>query len=166
MMVVHGTKKFLDRVGRPTADPDTPSSGRLGSWYATVLFWKPHVALLVNEPTFLPVLMPFAPAATFLDRLPATLHTVLRAHQVPGAFIDQELEAMRELRLAKTNSRRVLGMMNEFAFLADAHRSASDRDGQYLTLSIELAHTPCGPLYKTHTFPDRALHALTDDEHP
>jgi hypothetical protein len=29
-------------------------------------------------------------------------------------------------------------------------------------LSVELAHTPCGPLYKTHTFPDRALHALAE----
>lgn len=31
---------------------------------ATALFWKPQVALLVNEPTLLPVLMPLAPAAT------------------------------------------------------------------------------------------------------
>jgi hypothetical protein len=30
----------------------------LGSWYATVLLWKPQVALLVNEKTLLPVLMP------------------------------------------------------------------------------------------------------------
>jgi hypothetical protein len=163
MVVVHGTKKFLDRVGRPSVEADTASSGRLGSWYATVLFWKPQVALLVNEPTFVPVLMPFAPAATFLDRLPATLHTVLRAHQLPAAFIDQEVEEMGALRLAKTNSRRVLGVMNEFAYLADVRRGVGRSDGQYLALSLELAHTPCGPLYKTHTFPDRALHALADD---
>jgi uncharacterized protein DUF6933 len=166
MVVVHGTKKFLDRVGRPTADPDTPSTGRLGSWYATILFWKPQVALLVNEPTFLPVVMPFAPAATFLDRVPATLHTVFRAHQLPRAFIDHELDDMGELRLAKTNSRRVLGVMNEFAFLADVRRSGGHRTDQYLALSIELAHTPCGPLYKTHIFPDQALHALTYEERP
>jgi hypothetical protein len=38
----------------------------LGSWYATVLLWKPQVALLVNEKTLLPVLMPLAPAKDLL----------------------------------------------------------------------------------------------------
>jgi hypothetical protein len=161
-VVVHGTKKFLDRVGPPVVAPDTASTGRLGSWYATVLFWKPQVALLVNEPTFLPVVMRFAPAATLLDRFRATLHTVLRAHALPAAFIEEEVHEMGVLRLAKTDSRRVLGVMNEFAFLADVRHGGGHGDGQYLALSVELAHTPCGPLYKTHTFPDRALHALAE----
>jgi hypothetical protein len=45
------TKKFLDRVGRPTASPGDPSTTALGSWYATVLPWRPQVALFVNEMT-------------------------------------------------------------------------------------------------------------------
>jgi len=48
-----------------------------------VLFWKPQVALLVNETTLLPVLTKFAPAATLLDRVPTVVAVHLHAHGVP-----------------------------------------------------------------------------------
>jgi len=49
VFVVHGTKKLRDRVKRPTAEPVERSTTALGSWYATALFWKPHVALGEGE---------------------------------------------------------------------------------------------------------------------
>lgn len=162
MIVVHGTKKFLDRVGRPTAGPDEPSTTALGSWYATVLFWKPQVALFVSETTLLPLLMPFAPAVTVLARFPATLERVLVAHGVDPRFVDAELAAMTEQRVAKTANRSVLGTMNEFSYLADAHRAGGSAVDLH-SLSLELAGTPCGPLYTTHGFPDRALAVVVAD---
>ena len=63
MIVVHGTKKFLDRVGIPDPTPGQ-STSILGTWYATVLFARPQIALFVNERTLLPVLTPMAPAGT------------------------------------------------------------------------------------------------------
>ena len=48
VIVVRGTKKFLDRVGRP-APGEVASSGVLGDWYANPLFWRPQVAMFVNE---------------------------------------------------------------------------------------------------------------------
>lgn len=67
MFHLHCTKKLLDRI-----KPDIVTLGRsdtaLGSWYATVLFWKPQVALLVSERALLPVLMPLAPVATLARR--------------------------------------------------------------------------------------------------
>ena len=36
--------------------------------YATVLFWRPQVALFVNEASRLPVFVPLAPAARVVDR--------------------------------------------------------------------------------------------------
>jgi hypothetical protein len=80
VFVVHATKKLLDRVGGPTVSPVDQSTTALGDWYATVLFWKPHVALFVNESTLLPVLTRFAPAATVIDRFSPTLAMVLEAH--------------------------------------------------------------------------------------
>jgi hypothetical protein len=64
-------KKFRDQV--PASAPPDPASATtaLGDWYTTVLFWRPHVALFVNEPTLLPVVIAFAPAASVLDRFPA-----------------------------------------------------------------------------------------------
>ena len=69
-LTVRGMKKFLDRVGRPMADPP-PSSIMLGDWYANVLLWWPEVALFVNATTFVPVLMPLAPLGA-LERMVAT----------------------------------------------------------------------------------------------
>ena len=88
MLIVRATKKLLDRIGPPSLGEGGPSTTLLGQWYATALFWKPQVALFVNEPTLLPVLMPLAPAATLLARFPQQLAAVLTAHGIPDAVID------------------------------------------------------------------------------
>lgn len=62
-------------------------------------------------------------------------------------------------RYAKTANRSVTGIMNEFSFLADVHRSHQTID-DLVTLSTRLARTPCGPLYKRLGSPDRELDAL------
>jgi len=159
MLVVHRTKKFLDRVRGPMAEPGDESTTALGNWYAIVLFWKPQVALFVNEATLLPVLMPLAPTVTLLDRLPSALTKVLEGHEIRRSFIDHEFTSMAEYRLAKTKSRSLLGSMNECAFLAEVHRGRGDTD-ELTALSLRLADTPCGPLYKRHVSPDRELTAF------
>jgi hypothetical protein len=159
VFVVHGTKKFRDRVKAPAANAEDRSTTALGDWYATVLFWKPQVALFVNEPTLLPVLMPFAPAATVLERFAVSLEAVLGSHSLSPDFIADEIDAMNEHRLTKTFNRGVVGIINEFSFLADAWRSP-DRGDDLVTLSLRLARTPCGPLYKRNVSPDRELAAL------
>jgi uncharacterized protein DUF6933 len=53
---------------------------------------------------------------------------------------------MRERRLAKTANRSVVGIMNEFAFLASAYRQDTPAP-DLLALAIRLAGMPCGPLY-------------------
>lgn len=117
MLVVRGTKKLRDRLrGAPVADQEA-STTELGDWFATALFWRPQVALLVNARTFVPVFVELAPAATLLDRAPAAIEAVLRHHGAGDAFLTVEREAMAEVRIAPTNDRSVLGVMNEFAFL-------------------------------------------------
>jgi len=56
VLIVHATKKLLDRLKRPAERLEEVSTGFLGPWYATALFWRPQVALFVNERTLLPVL--------------------------------------------------------------------------------------------------------------
>lgn len=157
--MVRGTKKVLDRVGGVTASEGDRSTTRLGDWYVNVLFWKPQVALFVSEATLLPVLMPFAPASTLLARFPAVLQSQLQAHSVARGFVETELAEMNEVRTAKTASRSVLGVMNEFKFLAEVH-AEHDADVDLLSLSLRLAETPCSPLYQRHISPDHELAAL------
>jgi hypothetical protein len=159
MLIVRATKKLLQRIGPPTLQEGEHSTALLGEWYATALPWRPQVALLVNESTMLPVLMPLAPAGTLLARIAEQVAVVLAAHGAPDAVIDDELERMRDCRLAGTANRSVVGIMNEFTFLATVHR---DKGGQLdlLDLSLQLATTPCGPLYRKNVSPDRELAAL------
>jgi hypothetical protein len=158
VLIVRATKKLLDRIGPPSLDDGEQSTTLMGQWYGTALFWKPQVALFLNELTLLPVLMPLAPAATLLARFPEQVAAVLAAHGTPDAVIEEEQRQMRDRRLAKTANRSVVGIMSEFTFLAQSYRGDTAAP-DLLALAIRLAATPCGPLYSKHVSPDRELAA-------
>ena len=90
MIIVHGTRAFRDRVPGPAVTHGETSTTVLGAWYATVLRWRRPAALLVNELTLLPLLMPLAPARTLLTRFPDALADLLSAHRVPAQLIEAE----------------------------------------------------------------------------
>jgi hypothetical protein len=158
VFIVHGTRKFLDRMpgDMPPTQAPLASTTMLGDWYAAVLFWRPQVALFVNEPTRLPLFVAFAPATTVIDRMRRAAADVFTALGLAEGFIAQELAEMSDYQLAKTASRSVLGTMNDFGYLADAHR-APGTALDLLALSLQLAQTPCGPLYRSHISPDREI---------
>jgi hypothetical protein len=137
----------------------SPRVWGISNWYATLLPWRRQVALFVNEATLLPVLTPLAPAATVMTRFPDALATVLSAHGVGDSFIARERAIMRDYQLAKTENRRVVGIMTEFTHLADAYRDGLP-DPNLLALALQLSRTPCSPLYDKHISPDRELAAL------
>lgn len=155
MFVVYATKKLLDRIREQPVATDE-STTALGSWYATVLFWRPQVALFVSESTFFPVLLPLAPAATVIDRFAESLGDTLGAHAIDQSFINDELDEMTEHRVAKTASRSVVGIMNEFVRLA-SFAPPPKGPADLIQLSWWLAATPCSPLYGRHGSPDREL---------
>jgi hypothetical protein len=157
---IHATKKLLDRVKRPVGAVEPATV--LGNWYATALFWKPQVALFVNEWTFLPVLVPLAPAATLAERFPESLRAVLDQLGVDPRFVDAEIRMMGRAGYAKTANRSVVGMMNEFGFLADTFRRDPRFGEDLVRLAVRLAGTPVGPLAKRQGFPDRELLALVE----
>lgn len=165
MLVVHGTKKFLDRAGRPDPADERPSTTVLGSWYATVWFWRPQVALFVNETTLFPVLIPMAPAAGVVRRFISALPEAFAEYGLDPRFVDAELTEMAEHRLAKTASRSILGVMNGFGQMAEHYRRTAD-DVDLQGLAAWLAETPCGPLFKTHVSPDLALRAAVAEHMP
>jgi hypothetical protein len=126
------------------------------------LSWKPQIAMLVNERTLLPVLMPLTPVANMAARFPTALTDILVAHGVRHSFIESEVSQMQVVKYARTQNRSVVGIMTQFAYLAEAHR-AYDKPNDLIALSLKLAHTPCSPLYKGPISPDRALKELTSN---
>ena len=165
MLILRATKKLLQRVGRPTLRAEDRSTTQLGQWYSTALFWKPQVALLVNEPTLLPVLTPLAPAATLPARAGEAIAAVLAAHGAPETYIAGEVEHMRQWRIGPTANRSVVGIMNEFTFLADTFRDGNPSP-DLLDLALRLAATPCSPLYESNVSPDRELAARILESQP
>ena len=73
----------------PPATSDDVSTTALGAWYATRLPWRRPTALLVDHTTLLPLLMPLAPAATLLTRVPEPI-TELLHHHAPADLITTE----------------------------------------------------------------------------
>lgn len=167
MFTLHCTRKLLDRI-KPEISSPGPSDTVLGNWYATVLFWKLQIALLVSERTLLPVLMPLAPAATLARRFPAQLARVLKEHGIAADFIAQEVWRMDSVHYARTANRSVVGILNEFLrqaeFWLGAYGYEKGDDDDLLAISAKLAETPCSPLYKGPVSPDKALHELVNAE--
>jgi hypothetical protein len=151
MNTIHCTKKLLDRVKLPVSAVAAAPTSYLGNWYATALFWKPQVALLVNERTLLPVLMPLAPAAELAQRFPEYLASVLFAHGAPHSLVVHELNAMLDFQYAKTANRSLVGMLNQFTYLAEGYRDYN-QSSDLRWLSMKLSETPCSPLYKKSDF--------------
>lgn len=161
MLYLHCTQKLLNRL-KPEVLNIGSSTTKLGSWYATVLQCRPQIAMLVNERTLLPVLMPLAPAGTLSVRFPEALAEILSALAVPHSFIESEVSQMQIVRYAKTQNRSVVGIMTQFAYLAERYRDGGKMN-ELIALSLRLAHTPCSPLYKGPVFPDIALQELTSE---
>jgi hypothetical protein len=156
--VIHCTKKLLDRI-KPELTAGGDCTTRLGNWYATALMWRPQVSLFVNERTLIPVLIPLAPAATLAQRFPRHLAQVLAAHGIATSFIEAELEQMKTVVYAKTANRSVVGIMNEFAFLADGYKHYMETE-DLVALSLKLALTPLFASRKDAHWPDKALQGL------
>jgi hypothetical protein len=144
MYTIHATKKLLTRVKEPLAPAVEYPTTALGNWYATAVFWRPQVALFVNELSLLPLLIPLAPAATLLERLPESLRVMLDKLDVNPAFIAAERWAMNEGSYAKTANRQVLGVMNRFEFELEYVRERYGKDLMQLSLwwsdPAELSH--------------------------
>lgn len=159
MLIVRATKKLRAKVGGTPPMDGEVSTTALGDWYAHVVAWRRPLIVVVNARTLVPVFAPLAPASGLSGRLPDLIATALIAMDVPEGVVECERDHMREVRFAPTADRSVVGSMNDFICLADQRRQQASADLDLGLLSRDLAHVPCGPLYKSHTFPAVALRA-------
>ena len=97
-------------------EPGTAGNA-LGHWYANLIHLdrKPYV-LALSERSLLSVVVPAAPYATLVDRFAPALQELLAALSVRTRDILREIEAMAGMSIAATANRRVLGVLNQFAF--------------------------------------------------
>jgi hypothetical protein len=140
----------------PIIDSIPDATTRLENWFAKPLFWRPQVALFVNEETFLPVISSLAPASSLASRFPDDLVMTLRTHGVPESFIGEELLAMDDVAVSRTNNRRVVGILNELAIKAKRiHANHPELTPSHL--AFELARVHCGLSGGDYRVPEEAL---------
>jgi len=159
MFYLHCSKQLLDRVSSGLSEPAGTGGNILGNWYAKAIFSKPQVALFVNERTLLPVLMPLAPASSLVERFPQYLFKVLLSQGVSESFMQQELNYLDEVVYCKSTNRSIIGILNMFTYHLESYQSIHYANDWY-ELSMMMADTPCGPLYKSTITPGNALREL------
>jgi hypothetical protein len=89
--------------------------------------------------------------------LRGSLADVLRPLGISRNDIEREDAAMAECVYGKTTNRQVLGILVDFAKMLPYHLDEGD---SLIEASLKLAETPCSPLFKTTTSPDRTTRAL------
>ena len=154
MVVLRCTRKLLKRLHARPVDISPPSTTLLGDWYANVLFvQRKPIILAVSARTLLPLLVPARELASLRERLGAALGEMLLALGIPENDVRDEQQQLLPIVFARTDSRQILGTMNDFDRMLDP------RPGQSLTsAALELAEAPCSPIGMES--PDRATVTL------
>ena len=132
----------------------------LGDWYVNLVrCGREQLVIYTSSTSLLPVVCPARGLAKNIGaQLQVGLEHLLLDIGADAVAIRNEVAEMKRFEFAKTEDRRVLGTMTEFAFMIQYSRE--HRRGEGLReLSRWLSSTPCSPL--GNKFPDeRAVELL------
>ena len=142
MVVLRCTRQLLMRLKYPDEDTSAESTTRLGDWYGTLIrFGRRHVLLFISERSRLPILLPARDADRLALAFPKAVSETLIGFGVPTAAAEQERSSMSPITIGPTRSRRLVGSLNEFTFLARAD-FITRRDQTLEAVARELAEVP------------------------
>lgn len=145
MLVIRCTRRLLDRVGPPVAPPPE-STTALGDWYAKPFgVARKRFVLMISESTRIAIVMPSRAAADLARSFRHALAILLESLGVPADAVEREIAASQEVLLAVTDSRSLLGTLNDFSTLAKS-RLRDRPDTALDDLSVSLSHSPVAPL--------------------
>jgi hypothetical protein len=148
MYALRCTQRLLRKL-RCQASPDDEarSTTALGDWFVREYNLGRHRLLLCSSSaSLLTVVIPARNLPDMGIRLAAAVRELLVALGVPLEQINREIAEMGSARIARTNSRSVLGSMNDMAYMADAYLEGAVVPDGILAAELEMAETPCGPL--------------------
>ena len=146
MVVLRCTQQLLVRLKRFDDLPPVESTTRLGDWYGNILrMGRRHALLFISERSRLPVLIPVREANRLRSVFPGAVCQMLAAVGVSADDIDDERSRMWEMAYGRTNSRSLLGTLNEFSFGARVHFITARHDSLE-EIARNLARTPILPL--------------------
>jgi len=146
MVVLRCTQQLIHRLKHFDEQSPGKSTTKLGDWYGNIIrMGNRHVLLFISERSRLPVLIPIRQANKIGTVLPDAVSEMLAWIRVPEDAIAEERQHMLEMAFARTNSRSLLGTMNDFAFSVRVHFITS-RNESLEDIARVLARTPIMPL--------------------
>ena len=161
MIVYRCTQRLARSLRVSLADGAFPSTGLLGDWYSKALnMGRSRNVLCLSERTLLPVIIP-ARKSEFPARFSEYLEGVLLELGIPPHLVERETSAAAEPVFARTESRSLVGTLNDFAFGAAVHLEAGE---SWLNTSLLLAETPSKAI--GYSFPIEATRNLFGSDGP
>lgn len=116
------TAKLLKTMKAKPVEPTLPATNRLGEWTANLIrVSRIQLVLAVSDRTRLGVVIDAAPYASVRDRFAEALFKALLYLDVPAELAAAEAESMRGAEIAASNSRSVLGTLNQFGYLIEGY---------------------------------------------
>ena len=161
-MALRCTQKLLSRLKAKPGLDSTVATTLLGHWYANLIYiGRQQLILCVSEKSFLPVLLAAKDLPTMPTRLLNGAAWMLTKIGVPELAMQHELAAMHGFVIGRTQSRQVLGVMNEMVIYISF--MMSDEPGRpYEAYMAELADTIYSPIgYKSPAEVARELFNLS-----
>jgi len=159
MVTLRATKKVLRYL---PASPGTsePSTTALGDWYVNrLVIDRQPLLLMMSSKSLLTMLTPARDLRSLPARLADLVGGRLRRLGVAPTLVSAELSAMRDVVVAPTNDRHVLGYLTEFTRELPYHLPVGGWDVTTLPFTeMQLARTPCH--LDRDIWPDREAPAL------
>jgi hypothetical protein len=142
MVVLRCTQSLLLRLKQFDDAPDVRSTTKLGDWYGNLIWMgNRHVLLFISERSRLPIMIPVREANRLRSSFPDAVCHMLAAVGVPAETIERERQEMSEIAFGRTQSRSLLGSLNDFSMMARMH-FITRRTDPLERIARELAETP------------------------
>jgi hypothetical protein len=146
VLTIRCTSKLLKWLDAEVPPESISPTNRLGDWYANLLFTKHRrLIICVSERSLLPIFVEARDFSFIRARFQERVRSVLRSMGAGSDALHSEAPQIAEIKIGKTASRRVLGSLNDLAYLA-RFKIEEHPEIDLTTLAIELAETPCSPL--------------------
>jgi len=159
LIALRCTEKLRKKLRLPTLSEDAPpSTAALGDWFGHPVSTRhSRVILLVSERSRLAVLVHARQLDRFERRFADATADLLLDLGAPAEAVADEREAMNDVVYARTNSRSVLGTMNDYTFALRIYLEEEPEKTLH-EIALMLSVTPIGPL--GYDSPDRVVRGL------
>lgn len=111
------TKKLFSRIRESPEEIASKEPRLLGDWVANIIpIWGGELIIFINERTYLTLVLPISAVSDLQAAFRSQLFDLLRDLKVPKSFIGEVRTEISEISYTKTDSRRMLALLNDATY--------------------------------------------------